>query len=282
MNAPRSPEAARAFFLDAAPGKRFCIYYRPADSTTHRGNFIYVHPFGEEMNRSRRMAALQARAFASLGFGVLQIDLFGCGDSSGEFAQARWEIWKQDLLLAQDWLNANAAAPVGLWGLRLGALLALDFAATARAPIDRIILWQPVTSGEQFMTQVLRLGVASDMFAGASTEKSGTGAMRATLASGAIVEVGGYEIAPALAAAIDAQDTAALVLPTTRIDWFEAVSQGRAIPPARARVAADWTQRGIDVHMHAAACAAFWMTPEIVECPALVSATCGVLAEGKT
>jgi len=33
------------------------------------------------MNKSRRMAALQARVFAAMGFGVLQIDLFGCGDS---------------------------------------------------------------------------------------------------------------------------------------------------------------------------------------------------------
>ena len=53
------------------------------------------------MNKSRRMAALQARAFAEMGFGVLQIDLFGCGDSSGDFSDARWDIWKQDLIACQ-------------------------------------------------------------------------------------------------------------------------------------------------------------------------------------
>ncbi len=53
------------------------------------------------MNKSRRMAALQARAFAAMGFGVLQIDLFGCGDSSGDFSDARWDIWKQDLAIAR-------------------------------------------------------------------------------------------------------------------------------------------------------------------------------------
>jgi len=76
------------------------------------------------MNKARRMAALQSRRLAAAGYSVLQIDLFGCGDSSGDFADARWEIWKQDLRLALGWLKPRVAGPLGLWGLRLGATLA--------------------------------------------------------------------------------------------------------------------------------------------------------------
>ncbi len=54
------------------------------------------------------MVALQARAFAAMGFGVLQMDLFGCGDSNGEFGNARWDIWKQDLVIARSWLENRA------------------------------------------------------------------------------------------------------------------------------------------------------------------------------
>jgi len=77
---------AEPFFLKTATGKRFCLYHAPASGRKCPGVFIYVHPFGDEMNKSRRMAALQARAFAESGFGVLQIDLYGCGDSAADGA----------------------------------------------------------------------------------------------------------------------------------------------------------------------------------------------------
>ena len=80
-----------AFFLPATPGHRFCIYHRPAEGGAG-GGIVYAHPFGEEMNKARRMAALQSRRLAAAGYAVLQIDLFGCGDSSGDFADARWAI----------------------------------------------------------------------------------------------------------------------------------------------------------------------------------------------
>jgi alpha/beta superfamily hydrolase len=41
----------------------------------------------EELNKSRHVAAAQARAFAAAGYSVLQIDLYGCGDSSGDFGE---------------------------------------------------------------------------------------------------------------------------------------------------------------------------------------------------
>ena len=60
------------------------------------------------MNKARRMAALQSRALAAAGFAVLQIDLFGCGDSSGDFADASWAAWQQDVALAVQWLSEHA------------------------------------------------------------------------------------------------------------------------------------------------------------------------------
>jgi alpha-beta hydrolase superfamily lysophospholipase len=50
-----------------------------------------------------------------------------------------------------------------LWGLRLGALLALDAAPLCDPAPAGFVLWQPVVSGEQFLTQFLRLRVASAM-----------------------------------------------------------------------------------------------------------------------
>ncbi|MBK8384562.1 MAG: hypothetical protein IPL11_02315 [Candidatus Accumulibacter sp.] len=41
-------------------------------------------------NKSWRIVPLQARALATAGYAVLQIDLMGCGDSSGDFGDATW------------------------------------------------------------------------------------------------------------------------------------------------------------------------------------------------
>ena len=116
-----SPARAHAepFFLESAPGRRFCLFHPPAGAC--RGAVLYVHPFAEEMNKSRRMAALQARALAAAGYGVLQIDLHGCGDSDGGFGEARWEQWHADLAAARAWLDdthrALASASARVWAL---------------------------------------------------------------------------------------------------------------------------------------------------------------------
>ena len=81
-------EGCEALFLPAEPGFRFGLYFPPC-STQPRGGVLYCPPFAEEMNKSRRMAALQARAFAKAGYGVLLLDLYGCGDSSGDFSDAK-------------------------------------------------------------------------------------------------------------------------------------------------------------------------------------------------
>jgi len=276
---PRNPPA-ESFFLKTESGDRFCLYHAPHPNKECRGVFIYVHPFGDEMNKSRRMVALQARAFATMGFGVLQMDLFGCGDSNGEFGKARWDIWKQDLEIAWSWLENRATTSISLWGLRLGALLALDFARSSTNIIDKIILWQPVISGELFLTQFLRLRLANEMLAGGSEKTTGTQAIRSSLAIGERLEVAGYELAPDLAVAIDSLRAIKLLVPKVPVHWFEIVSKsGRTMPPAGAKVVRAWEKEGSNPQVHLVPCVPFWATQEITECPELISATTKVLSK---
>src|SRR5690606_27532247 len=86
----------RVFHLDTGRGKRFALLTSPAASAPI-GGLLFLHPFAEEMNKSRRMVALAARAFASAGWAVLQVDLAGCGDSEGDFADADWQTWLDDV-----------------------------------------------------------------------------------------------------------------------------------------------------------------------------------------
>jgi len=47
------------------------------------------------MNKARRMVRCNPGRLAAAVRRCWQIDLFGCGDSSGDFADARWEIGRR-------------------------------------------------------------------------------------------------------------------------------------------------------------------------------------------
>ena len=284
MNAPLlTTPRVEPFFFDARPGTRFSLYHAPNPQVAPRGAILYVHPFAEELNRTRRMAAQQSRAFAALGYAVLQIDLFGCGDSCGEFNAGRWQIWHDDLLQAADWLAERESGPLTLWGLRLGGLLALDVAARLRP--RSVLLWQPFMSGRACINEFLRMSPQlRDPAPGAPRS---TAALRAQLAVHGVIEVGGYEVAVPLVKAVDACDAASLVLPPCSVHWFAHVAanvagsagQPGATAPSKAaasaaRLAERWAASNVELHFHALDGALDWTGPGEIDSPALRAATC--------
>ncbi|GAB3452699.1 hypothetical protein GCM10027321_01780 [Massilia terrae] len=273
MNAPLlSTPRVEPFFFDAEPGTRFSVYHAPNPHVQPRGAILYVHPFAEELNKTRRLASLQSRAFAALGFAVLQFDLFGCGDSCGDFYSGRWELWKSDLSIAAAWLAERAGGgPLHLWGVRLGGLLALDCARELRPA--GLILWQPFTSGRNCINQFLRLRLETQPEDGARS----TAALRARLAVHGHIEVGGYEVAIPLVKAIDECEADQLRLPPCTVHWFADPAPAPARVTANvARLAAVWARDGVQVHFHPVAGPASWNAPAVTECPALLEATSAV------
>jgi len=261
---------AEPLFLErAGHGARFALFYPGAGAC--RAAVLYLHPFAEEMNKTRRMAALQARALASQGVAVLQLDLHGCGDSSGDFGDATWDGWLDDVAHAAAWLRARCKVPVTLWGLRLGALLALNHAR--RDPdIAALLLWQPVLSGASHLTQFLRLRVAGDML-GNAVSAGGTAALRAALTKGESLEVAGYSLSPGLALGMETAEAAGLV-PHCPVHWFEvAPTLARGIAPASLRTIDAWRAAGAAVDAQQVVGEPFWATQEVAVCPALIAAT---------
>ncbi|MGF6114731.1 exosortase A-associated hydrolase 2 [Janthinobacterium lividum] len=258
------------FFLPASGGQRYCLLHLPPPGQAARGGILYVHPFAEELNKSRHVAAAQARAFAAAGYSVLQIDLFGCGDSTGDFGEARWDIWHNDLHLACAWMAQRVDGPLTVWGLRLGALLALDFASRPPLPLARLLLWQPELDGRRSIDRFLRLRLATRMLAGTTQEAPGQA--RAALANGEAVEVAGYLLAPELAQAIDDVSVAALLpaMPVYWLDYHAADQTGPWSPPLLAR---QWRERGAAVHVASFDDGPFWHSGELLACPQLLYAT---------
>jgi exosortase A-associated hydrolase 2 len=218
------------------------------------------------------MAALQARAFADAGFTVLQIDLAGCGDSAGDFSDATWERWRDDVIDGAAFLRGRCGERLVLWGLRAGALLAAD-AAQRMERVPELVLWQPVISGKQYLQQFLRLKAAAEMMAQTEGDRTGTKALREQLARGEPVEIAGYTVSSRLALGLDAAD---LQPPqnVTRVAWLEVASTpGAELRPAsRARVER-WQGAGHEVHTRVVEGPLFWQTLNITEAPALIDAT---------
>ena len=265
------------FFLAGQFGSLFCVSLAPAHGTV-RGQILYLHPFTEEMHKSRRMAALQARRLAGAGFRVLQLDLTGCGDSWGDFSNARWETWLEDAVCAIAWLRGqDPNAPILLWGLRLGATLAVDLAAR-QSDMERVILWQPVINGELFLGQFLRLKLASEMLTEGRAQ-TGTRQLRERLKGGEPVEIGGYLLAPELAVAIGCLRLERMVPPRVAV-WVEVVADVQTpIAPASQKVMNEWNDKGCALHSAQVVGEPFWNTQEITECPALLDATMTVLEQ---
>ncbi len=262
-----------AFFLGSGAARRFAILWGPAQRDAVRGALLFVPPFAEEMNKSRRMVALTALALAARGFAVLRIDPRGCGDSAGRFEHARWSDWLDDLLLAWRWLRSRFGITPWLWSLRAGALLAHALLPRLDAA-PNILLWQPVLSGRQHLTQFLRLRVAADAFAIAEpARRATTQSLMQTLTAGQPVEVAGYVLPPAVALPL-AQSALSVPAAASAAVWIE-VDAGDApqLGAASAGCIARWREAGLTVVAQAVRGPAFWATQEIEDCPSLVDAT---------
>ncbi len=264
------------FFLRGGAGRLFCLYFPPTDGALRQA-ILFFPPFGEESNKSRVMIAAQARRLSAAGFGVLLVDPFGCGDSEGEFGDARWEIWRQDMRQAAAWLREQGATRLSCWAQRSGALLMADTAGEL-GELDRLLLWSPVLRGDMFLTQFLRLRLAADMLRGGQQES--TKDMRQRLAAGECLEVAGYNLHPELVKAMDEQRLEGLDAARFRfIDWFEMVAdEGRPLPLPARKLAESWSSQ-VTLHQQAVVGEAFWGTVEITRVSALLDATSRALAQ---
>lgn len=261
-------------FLDFVGGKRFFIQDIPSAGEP-RAALVYVHPFAEEMNRSRRMVALQARALAIAGCATLRLDLLGCGDSAGSLRDATWSRWLDDIRAAVAEMRRRTRAPLWLWGLRSGALLA-SHAARNVDGLHGLLLWQPVASGRSVVQQFLRLKSAGDL---TNADRASASALRQQLARGDELEVGGYLLSEPLVKGIEDASLAAPP-PGTRVAWLEVSNRPEpSLMPASAGLLDGWRALGLPVVAEVVPGPAFWQTTEIEEAPALIEGTTRAVLE---
>lgn len=265
----------RAFHL-ATPdgGFRFCVERRPPPDEVCRGDIVHVPAFGEEMNKSRHMVALQAERLAVEGWRVLQIDPLGTGDSSGDFADATWDAWLADVRLAVEWVQRDPSGPLWLWGLRLGCLLAAEAMRESELRCG-LLMWQPVTSGKQHLQQFLRMWKMAQVV-GKAADHSLSPQHR--LDAGQHAEVAGYSISPRLAAGMQGARLRPLAL-VERVHWCQVASADLLAPtPAFETLRSAWADAGIPVTFAGIEGTPFWQTQEISVVSSLLERTSKLLS----
>jgi len=255
-----------ASFVAADIGTRFRLVSEPADSKP-RGTVVFVPPFAEEMNKSRRMVARMARLLAADGWRVVQRDLHGCGDSGGDFGDASWSDWLDDI--DSELSRALDDGPVWLWCLRAGALLAPALLAK-RSGAD-LLLWQPVVSGRTHLVQFLRLKLAGGMVS--EEERVGTKHLLERISRGESIDVAGYKISPALANGLATAELAVPAGYSGRVVWLEVVAADAGMPPAAQATMTSMTAAGARVDAATVRGPSFWQSVELEDCPELTTAT---------
>lgn len=262
------------FFLDSPYGRLFAIHHRPTGDQVQRGHILCIPPFNEEMNRCRSMVTLQAQAFAAMGIGTLVIDLHGTGDSAGHYGDARWDIWQSNVDAGIAWLDRQPGACRALWGIRLGAVLAVESARRLAERKLSLLLWQPVSDGKQYFTQFLRMKIAAQMDR-PNLPKETTTSMRTQLAGGQAIEIAGYEVHPELARALDNLRLADIPPPALSPTlWLEQASApaGEA-SPASQRVIEAWSQAGAPPSVRLYEGPPFWQLHERAVAAQAIAAT---------
>jgi exosortase A-associated hydrolase 2 len=176
-------------------------FLHPAEGGPKRTCVVFVHGAFEDRQDAHLITRNVAGALSKRGFNALRFDLYGHGDSAGEFSDASLARWTADTLAAARWLTHETGCDrVALVGVRLGATIAARAAsalAAAGTPPERLVLWQPVVIGQTYATELLRSCLTSEM-ASATRVRGTREQLIARLRAGECINVGGYAFSPGL------------------------------------------------------------------------------------
>ena len=138
------------FFFGSSAQPLYGVYHPQKAQQMRKECVLLCPPFGQEYMRSHRAYRQLAMLLARQGFPVMRFDYRGTGDSSGEIEDVTVEAWLEDIDVAVEELKETAGVEkVNVVGLRLGALLA-SAAAAGKSQIHKLVLWDPVRSGESY------------------------------------------------------------------------------------------------------------------------------------
>jgi exosortase A-associated hydrolase 2 len=228
-------------------------------------------PFAEEMNKSRRMLTELAQRLMQEDIGLVIPDLYGTGDSEGDFADASIDRWIEDLAFTEQWIKEKGWYVDALLGIRLGCMLALKYADGRGSHPIKAIFWQPSLEGSRELDQFLRLRVAASMMADIKETVSG---LKEIIALEKALEISGYTISEKLA-----RDMEVLRLnevsnqSLSELNWFQVLRDQDAQLPMPVRNVVDQLKLKVKIQLDSIVGESFWASNEVNVHPGLIDKT---------
>ena len=225
------------------------------------------------------MLALLGQRLASAGMLYILPDLYGTGDSEGDFEQATWEQWTSNVCTVADSLTEHGIAGLDVVALRSGAFLIPGLERSAYPDPRRVVFWNPVQRGSKMIDQLLRSKVIKDS---AIKDRGSVATVRAEIRRAGEMEIAGYRITDDLVSSVDRLDLSRLNLPRdSEVHWIELspIDTDR-VPPGVESVKDAWLERAKSVSYSRMVGTQFWMGPEIDLVPELISQTSEILVSG--
>lgn len=170
---------------------------------------VFVPPFAEEMNKTRRQVAVTAQELATVGLSSVYFDLYGTGDSAGNFSDATWSTWVKNTIAVFKDLERHGREVEAVVATRLGCALVAQALREAGVAVPKTVFWQPVESGYRHMTRFLRVAVAASLMR--RGPRVSVDELREQIAQGRTHEVAGYQLAASLVQEIDKVSLSSLV-----------------------------------------------------------------------
>ena len=266
-----------AKFIPGKKGQLFALHRPPQNITQDSECFVLAAPFAEEMNRCRYMCTMLGQRIPQYGHGYLSVDSYGTGDSAGDFVEADWDTWCEDLIAACQYAKELGYRRISLFAIRLGAQLAMEVAENIDS-LQRIVLWQPVISGKTALTQFLRIRIAASL---ERDEQGGSVAdFEQQIEDGNALQVAGYDVSPGLFRGIQgAHLDQHLDFNSVPIAWFNTLaSEDRTTPRVELNFLEKWRAKGAQIQHTTVIGPSYWAVHDRTLAPTLVDATVHYIA----
>lgn len=261
-----------AEFIGEAGQRIFVLAHHPEQFS---GSCVLVCPaFAEEMNKSRRMLTELAQHLVQGNIGLVIPDLYGTGDSEGDYVDASVTRWMDDLAQTEKWVESRGWRIESILGIRFGCLLATNYAAKFTKPKASWVFWQPVLDGRKALDQFLRLRVAASLMADI---KETVSSLKARIATDKTLEIAGYSISEQMAKEMEVlklDDGINKI--TQKIHWFEVLRDADTVVPLPVEKT---VEQVANVKLQTVVGDQFWVSTEITVNRELINKTTILLSD---
>ncbi len=141
-------------YFQSCEHRLFSVRYEP--QTESRNHAVLIcHAYGHEYSRAYRNLQQFSVQLCQAGFDVMRFDFSSTGNSEGNCELATSDRFRKNIVDASEFFRKQINHDhLSIMGIRMGATLA---ALNNAENIDKLVLWDPIVDGRQFLQLLEKL-----------------------------------------------------------------------------------------------------------------------------